>query len=60
VKRNRRGTPAPWAWTEAQVALLGTLPDAEVARRIGRTELAVCLKRCKLGIETAHDGRRKE
>src|SRR5262245_43992429 len=49
VKRNRASIPTPWAWTEAQIALLGTLPDAEVVRRIGRTAGAVCLKRCLLG-----------
>jgi hypothetical protein len=40
------------------LALLGTLPDAEVARRTGRAEAAVTHKRNKLGIPTADDHRR--
>jgi hypothetical protein len=28
-------------WTAAQIALLGTVPDEKVARRIGRTPNAV-------------------
>ncbi len=32
-------------WTPEQLALLGTLPDAEVARRTGRTPNAVRIKR---------------
>jgi hypothetical protein len=32
-------------WTVEEVALLGTLPDAEVAARIGRTASAVRAKR---------------
>ena len=37
-------------WTRRQVALLGKLPDAEVARRTGRTPNAVRQKRETLGI----------
>ena len=36
-------------WTRDEVALLGALPDAEVARRTGRTANAVTVKRRKLG-----------
>ena len=43
-----------------QIELLGTLPDAEVAQRIGRPVHAVRLKRTRLGIPTARDGRRRE
>jgi hypothetical protein len=46
-------------WTPEQLALLGQLPDAEVAAKIGRTEKAVRVKRLKLGIATAVDRRRK-
>jgi hypothetical protein len=37
-------------WTEEQKRLLGTLPDAEVARRTGRTMEAVRIKREKMGL----------
>ena len=37
-------------WTEEELALLGTMPDAEVAIRLGRTHLGVQLKRSKLNI----------
>jgi hypothetical protein len=36
------------------LALLGALPDAEVAARTGRTEGAVTAKRCQLGIRNAN------
>ena len=39
------------AWTPKEIKLLGTKPDAELARKIGRTVEAVSLKRQKLGIE---------
>jgi hypothetical protein len=58
----RRGLPNPEGgrpgWTKEQLALLGTLPDAEVARRTGRTEGAVTHQRNQLGIPTADDRRR--
>ena len=37
-------------WKPAEVKLLGTLPDAEVAAETGRTADAVRSKRSKLGI----------
>jgi hypothetical protein len=37
-------------WTAPEIALLGTLPDAEVARRTGRTTNAVRQMRERLGI----------
>jgi hypothetical protein len=37
-------------WSEDELALLGTVPDEEVARRTGRTVNAIQLKRGKLGI----------
>jgi hypothetical protein len=37
-------------WTEEQLALLGTMPDEEVAAQIGRTACAVGVKRRLLGI----------
>jgi hypothetical protein len=37
-------------WTEAEVALLGTMPDPDLAERIGSTFLAVRMKRLQSGI----------
>jgi hypothetical protein len=47
-------------WTAEELALLGTMPDAEVAAQIGRKETAVRSKRSKLGIRSARDRRRRE
>jgi hypothetical protein len=47
-------------WTAATLALLGTLPDDELATRIGRTPEAVRIKRTQLGIPNARDRRRRE
>jgi len=55
--------PRRWAtaggWTAAELALLGTDTDAAVAARIGRTELAVRVKRGRAKVPTVRDGRRK-
>lgn len=48
VKRKRSTNTA---WTAREIKLLGTRPDAELARLIGRTAEGVSLKRQKLGIE---------
>jgi hypothetical protein len=40
--------------------LLGTMPDEDVARRIGRSPNAVRLKRTRLGIKSVKDRRVKE
>jgi hypothetical protein len=37
-------------WTEEELALLGAMPDIEVAARLGRTVEGVRLKRERLGI----------
>jgi hypothetical protein len=37
-------------WSDADLALLGTAPDAEVAARVGRSAQAVRIKRSRLGI----------
>jgi hypothetical protein len=58
----RRGTRPPWLnapWAPAEDALLGTLPDKEVARRTGRTLQAVKDRRRQLGIYLRPPGRRK-
>jgi hypothetical protein len=43
------GYHGPW-WSRAEMALLGKLPDDEVARRTGRTWNAVRQEREELGI----------
>jgi hypothetical protein len=60
-KAYRSGHGQPWlevAWQVHELVLLGTLPDADVAARIGRSTNAVRVKRTKLRIPTARDGRR--
>jgi hypothetical protein len=52
------GYHGPW-WTQHEVALLGKLPDEEVARRVGRTRDAVRCKRHELGIANSQDRRRR-
>jgi hypothetical protein len=52
--RRKRG------WPGEHLALLGAMPDAEVAERTSRNESAVRVKRCKLGIRSACDRRRRE
>jgi hypothetical protein len=47
-------------WTKEQLALLGKLPDEEVAARIGRTTTAVRIRRTILGIASARDRRRRD
>jgi hypothetical protein len=51
-RRERMGipNPDPVRWSDEEVALIGTATDQEVARRLGRSEQAVRLKRQKLGI----------
>ena len=44
-------------WTAEETALLGTAPDAEVARRIGRTPEAVRVMRDRRGIPRPAGGR---
>lgn len=45
-------------WTPEDLALLGRVPDADVARLTGRSVEGVRIKRTRLGIATARDGRR--
>jgi hypothetical protein len=51
----RHGLP----WTSGWVALFATLPDDEVAERLGRTENAVRVMRTRLKIAMARDRRRR-
>jgi hypothetical protein len=45
-------------WAAWEIALLGTVPDREVARRTGRSVAGVRQKRMKLGIANSRDRRR--
>ena len=47
-------------WTPEVIALLGTLPDDEVARMTGRTSNGVRIMRTRLGIPTFEDRRRRD
>jgi len=40
-------------WMAEDLALLGTMPDAELARLLGRTETAVRVRRTRRGIAKA-------
>jgi hypothetical protein len=46
-------------WTADQKAILGTRPDAELAKQFRRSETAVRLQRTRLGIPTYQDWRRR-
>jgi hypothetical protein len=50
LQRHLRGLVREDTWTEEEIALLGQLPDAVVARKIRRTVEAVRLKRGKLSL----------
>jgi hypothetical protein len=52
------GYHGPW-WTAKDIALLGKLPDDEVARRTARSAEAVRIKRQRLGIPNPADRRRR-
>jgi hypothetical protein len=56
--RHAQAAPRPNAWTAAELALLGTMPDAEVARQTGGTTNGVRIKRQKLEIANPFDRRR--
>jgi hypothetical protein len=60
-KREELGLPNPAGkrWSAEGIALLGTLPDREVARRLGRSLQSVTQKRIKLGITNRFDGRKR-
>jgi hypothetical protein len=52
------GYRGPWRTAE-ELALLGRMPDADVAARIGRTTRAVRIMRTRLGVPTALDRRKQ-
>jgi len=54
-----RSRSARRPWAPEELTLLGTLPDVELAVRLGRTPSAVRGVRAKRGIPTARDRRRK-
>jgi hypothetical protein len=70
IKRRRRTAkelglrpplrPGGRPWTEAELGLLGTMPNDELAEQIGRTAGAVRCMRTRRGIATAEDRRRRE
>ena len=51
--------PAGNRWTAEGITLLGTLPDGEVARWLGRSLRSVTQERCQLGIPNPFDGRKR-
>jgi len=62
AKAAGRRPPPRWeatGWTAEQDALLGTMTDADLAARIGRTVGAVRSRRTNAGIPTHTDRRRK-
>jgi hypothetical protein len=50
LQRHLRAVVREDIWTEEEIALLGQLPDAKIARKIRRTVEAVRRKRGKLGL----------
>jgi hypothetical protein len=58
VRYLRPGYQGRW-WTKKEMALLGKLPDEEVATRIGRSVGGVRVMRTRLGIPSGNDRRRK-
>jgi hypothetical protein len=60
-KGGKLGIPNPTGnrWSAEELALLGTLHDAEVAARTRQSQSAVTQKRIELGIPSAGDRRRK-
>jgi hypothetical protein len=53
VRHMKKGYAKRWgehAWTTEAVALLGTMPDAELAAQLGKTPEAVRCKRSRQGI----------
>jgi hypothetical protein len=47
-------------WSAEELALLGTMPDEDLAKQLGRTKEAVRVQRTRLGIATARDRRRQQ
>ena len=52
-KRKARLLRAPKYWQDWEIALLGTAPDAVIARQIGRSVIGVKKQRLKLGLPSA-------
>jgi len=45
-------------WSEKELILLGTMPDSALARRLGRTQLAVRQQRVRRGVAPSRPARR--
>lgn len=45
--KTRTGRP----WTDKEVRLLGSMTDRQLAKKLGRSEHAVCVKRHELGVQ---------
>jgi hypothetical protein len=56
-RRRREHHTGSRTWTDSELALLGTVPDSELAARIGRTQGAIEVMRARRGIPTAKDRR---
>ena len=56
-RRRREHHVGGRTWTDSELALLGTVPDSELAARIGRTQGAIEVMRARLGVTTAKDRR---
>lgn len=56
LRENGRIVPRRDAWRPEQDSLLGTLSDSELARQLGRTEVAVAARRRQLGISRCVGG----
>jgi hypothetical protein len=54
-----RANPPRPLWTRAELRLLGKLPDADLAKKIGRAESAVRVMRGKRRVKTVRDRRRR-
>ena len=60
LKAHGRVSQRSNGWTAAQDALLGTLPDEQLALRIGRTLMAVAARRRQLGVPLYRASRRSK
>lgn len=63
LERQPFGWKSPRPWTESEDALLGTMPDGDLACMINRNRTAIRLRRSSLGIprrSKRHDWTRKD
>jgi hypothetical protein len=50
IKCYARGSKAWHRWTDKEIAILGTMPDADAALKTGINKASIAWKRCKLKI----------